>query len=128
MLFGSRLKLPQGSFPALGARHSPEREDGAHFFLGALFALSFCPTSGVFYFGMLVPMAATTDHGWLLPAVFAAATALLRAGRSLDSGVRHPSSGGFLRQNEGLLQTRLNTIVGVLFLAVGIYYCIALAA
>ena len=24
--------------------------------IGALFALAFCPTSGVFYFGMLIPM------------------------------------------------------------------------
>ena len=75
MLFGSRLKLPQGSPGARSEAFAGKGGWGA-FLLGALFALSFCPTSGVFYFGMLVPMAATTDHGWLLPAVFAAATAL----------------------------------------------------
>lgn len=76
---------------------------------------------------MLVPMAATTDHGWLLPAVFAAATALpvLAVAWILAFGIRH--LGAFYGRMKAL-QTRLNTIVGVLFLAVGIYYCIALAA
>lgn len=126
MLFGSRLKLPQGSPGARSEAFAGKGGWGA-FLLGALFALSFCPTSGVFYFGMLVPMAATTDHGWLLPAVFAAATALpvLAAAWILAFGIRH--LGAFYGRMKAL-QTRLNTIVGVLFLAVGIYYCIALAA
>ncbi|WP_302605918.1 aromatic aminobenezylarsenical efflux permease ArsG family transporter [uncultured Alistipes sp.] len=126
MLFGSRLKLAQGSPGARSEAFAGKGGWGA-FLLGALFALSFCPTSGVFYFGMLVPMAATTDHGWLLPAVFAAATALpvLAVAWILAFGIRH--LGAFYGRMK-TLQTRLNTIVGVLFLAVGIYYCIALAA
>lgn len=126
MLFGSRLKLPQGSPGARNEAFAGKGGWGA-FLLGALFALSFCPTSGVFYFGMLVPMAATTDHGWLLPAVFAVATALpvLAVAWILAFGIRH--LGTFYGRMKAL-QTRLNTIVGVLFLAVGIYYCIALAA
>lgn len=126
MLFGSRLKLPQGSPGARSEAFAGKGGWGA-FLLGALFALSFCPTSGVFYFGMLVPMAATTDHGWLLPAVFAAATALpvLAVAWILAFGIRQ--LGAFYGRMKAL-QTRLNTIVGVLFLAVGIYYCIALAA
>ncbi len=32
--------------------------------LGVLFALAFCPTSGVFYFGMLIPLSAAETGGY----------------------------------------------------------------
>ena len=41
-----------------------------------LFAMAFCPTSGVLYFGMLIPMSAQATTGYLLPIVFASATGL----------------------------------------------------
>ena len=44
--------------------------------MGAVLALVFCPTTGMLYFGMLLPLAATTPNGWLLPWVFALAAAL----------------------------------------------------
>jgi cytochrome c biogenesis protein CcdA len=44
--------------------------------LGILFALAFCPYSGVLYFGMLVPMTLAENNGLVLPAVFAIATGL----------------------------------------------------
>lgn len=44
--------------------------------LGILFALAFCPTSGVFYFLMLIPMTIASPDGLLLPPVFAIATGL----------------------------------------------------
>ncbi|MDP4280618.1 MAG: aromatic aminobenezylarsenical efflux permease ArsG family transporter [Bacteroidota bacterium] len=46
------------------------------FFLGCIFALAFCPYSGVLYFGMLIPLTLTSKFGILLPAVFAVATGL----------------------------------------------------
>jgi cytochrome c biogenesis protein CcdA len=46
------------------------------FLLGCLFALAFCPYSGVLYFGMLIPMTLTSKLGILLPLVFAVATGL----------------------------------------------------
>jgi len=46
------------------------------FFLGCLFALAFCPYSGVLYFGMLIPMTLTSKLGILIPLVFAIATGL----------------------------------------------------
>ena len=126
MLFGSRLKLPAGSPGARSEAFAGKGGWGA-FLPGAPSRCRSAPRAACSYFGMLVPMAATTDHGWLLPAVFAAATALpvLAVAWILAFGIRH--LGGFLRQNEGLADAA-NTIVGVLFLAVGIYYCIALAA
>ena len=47
MLFGDRLNLPQFGFQ--GNAEGLARKGG----WGALFALAFCPTSGVFYFGCL---------------------------------------------------------------------------
>jgi len=44
--------------------------------LGVFFALAFCPVSGVFYFGMLIPLTITSPEGLLLPVVFAIATGL----------------------------------------------------
>lgn len=44
--------------------------------LGILFALAFCPTSGVFYFGMLMPLSAAETGGYLLPIIYAIATGL----------------------------------------------------
>lgn len=45
------------------------------FLLGVVFALAFCPYSGVLYFGMLVPLTVSTS-GLHLPVVFAIATAI----------------------------------------------------
>lgn len=75
MLFGNRLNLPQFGFNSKGERIAKRGGWGA-FLLGVLFAMAFCPSSGMFYFGMLVPMSATATMGYLLPVVFAIATAL----------------------------------------------------
>lgn len=44
--------------------------------LGLLFALAFCPYSGVLYFGMLIPMVLAQPSGLLLLPTFAVATGL----------------------------------------------------
>lgn len=44
--------------------------------LGIVFALAFCPYSGVLYFGMLIPMTISSASGLWLPLVFALATGL----------------------------------------------------
>ena len=44
--------------------------------LGILFALAFCPYSGVLYFGMLIPMTIQSASGLTLPLVFAVATGI----------------------------------------------------
>ncbi len=45
-------------------------------FLGIVFALAFCPYSGVLYFGMLIPMTISSAGGLYLPVVFAIATGI----------------------------------------------------
>ena len=93
--------------------------------LGVLFALAFCPTSGVFYFGMLIPMSASVVMGYLLPILFAIATAL----PVLVVAWILAFSAGQIGAVYGKMQTMqkwLNIVVGVLFIAIGIYYCITI--
>jgi cytochrome c-type biogenesis protein len=44
--------------------------------LGMLFALAFCPYSGVLYFGMLIPITVASASGLFLPLLFAIATGI----------------------------------------------------
>ncbi len=46
------------------------------FLLGVLFALAFCPYSGVIFFGVLVPLILSSSEGLILPVIFAFATGL----------------------------------------------------
>ena len=45
-------------------------------FLGMLFALAFCPYSGVLFFGMLIPLVLKSNEALLLPPLFAFGTGL----------------------------------------------------
>ena len=124
MLFGNRINLPSFGFGGKGDWLARQGGAGA-LLLGVLFALAFCPTSGVFYFGMLIPMSASTTMGYMLPIFFAVATALpvLVVAWILAFCV------GQIGTAYGKMQTMqkwLNIAVGVLFIAIGIYYCLTL--
>ncbi|MEG2666926.1 MAG: aromatic aminobenezylarsenical efflux permease ArsG family transporter, partial [Bacteroidales bacterium] len=73
MLFGNKLNLSKFGYSGNGLK---KHGSWGALFLGILLALAFCPTSGVFYFGMLIPMAAAETGGYLLPIVFAIATGI----------------------------------------------------
>ena len=119
MFFGHLLPLPSFGFKGNGEQVAKRGGWGA-FLLGVLFALAFCPSSGIFYFGMLIPLSATTVAGWLLPVVFAIATALpvlLIAWVLAFSAQRIGKVYGQMQT----VQKWLNTIVGLLFIVIGIY-------
>ena len=122
MLFGHRMSLPSFGFKGDGEGLARRGSWGA-FLLGVLFALAFCPTSGVFYFGMLIPMSATAAAGWLLPVVFAVATALpvLVVAWILAFSAQRI---GVVYGRMQSVQKWLNRVVGVLFVAIGAYYCV----
>jgi cytochrome c biogenesis protein CcdA len=72
------LKL---KIPGLGSlSEKMERKSNSGFWgvllLGIVFALAFCPYSGVLYFGMLIPMTVSSASGLYLPLVFAIATGI----------------------------------------------------
>lgn len=124
MLLGDRLNLPKLGFGGMGEGLARKGGCGA-FLLGVLFAMAFCPSSGVFYFGMLIPMSVTATAGWMLPVVFAVATALpvLVVAWMLAFSVERV--GEFYGKMQAV-QKWLNVGVGVVFVAIGIYYCITM--
>ena len=120
MLFGSKLNLPSFGFKGNGEGLAKKGSWGA-LLLGLLFALAFCPSSAIFYFGMLIPLSATTTGGWLLPIVFAIATALPVLVIAWVLAFSSNSIGRFYGKMN-VIQKWLNWIVGGLFIVIGIYY------
>lgn len=118
MLFGNKLNLPKIGIS--GERVKMGGGIGA-LLLGMLFALAFCPTSGVFYFGMLIPMAAAEAGGYYLPVVFALATGLpvVLVAWVLAYSV---SSVGKVYNKIQTIQRWTTKIVAFLFIIVGVYY------
>ena len=91
--------------------------------LGFVFALAFCPYSGVLYFGMLIPMTISSASGLYLPVVFAIATGIpviifawLLA--YTVSGV------GTLYNRMKTFEVWFRRVISVLFIGVGIYYVV----
>ena len=122
MLFSHRLNLPQFGFNGSNAEGLKKRGGWGAFLLGVLFAMAFCPTSGMFYFGMLIPMSATTTMGYLLPVVFALATALPVLIVAWLLAFSMQEVGRFYGWMKGI-ERWTTIIVGVLFVLIGLYEC-----
>ncbi|MFZ5430604.1 MAG: aromatic aminobenezylarsenical efflux permease ArsG family transporter [Bacteroidota bacterium] len=91
------------------------------FLLGVVFALAFCPYSGVLYFGMLIPITVASAGGLFLPVVFALATGL--------PVILFAWLLAYAVGNVGKLYNRIKNfeywfrrVVAVLFIGVGLYY------
>ena len=65
-----KLNIPKINIGGEGLKKNTKGSWGA-LLLGILFALAFCPTSGVFYFGILMPLAAAETGGYFLPVIYA---------------------------------------------------------
>jgi len=88
--------------------------------LGIVFALAFCPESGIVYFGMLMPMSVESSMGYLLPVAFAVGTGLPVV---VMAWVFAFSISSFARLNRGmqLVKAWLTRIVAVLFILAGVF-------
>lgn len=120
MLFGDRLNLPKFGFSGTGKAEKLKGNLGS-LLLGVLFALAFCPTSGLFYFGMLIPMSAAEPGGYLLPIVYSVATGLPVILVAWILAYSVAGIGKFYNRIQ-VFQKWFNRVVAVLFIAVGIYY------
>ena len=120
MLFGDRLNLPKFGFSGTGKAEKLKGNLGS-LLLGVLFALAFCPTSGLFYFGMLIPMSAAEPGRYLLPIVYAVATGLPVILVAWVLAYSVAGIGKFYNRIQ-VFQKWFNRVVAVLFIAVGIYY------
>ena len=89
--------------------------------LGMIFALAFCPYSGVLFFGMLVPITITSASGLYLPVVFAVATGIpvIVFAWVLAYAV---SGIGNVYNKIKTFELWFRRVVAVLFIGVGIYY------
>jgi sulfite exporter TauE/SafE len=122
------LDILKIKFPGLSGLTKRFQENGTSKYqevllLGILFALAFCPYSGVLYFGMLIPMTISSASGLYLPIVFAIATGIpviifawLLA--YTVSGV------GKLYNSLKIFEIWFRRIISVVFIAIGIYYVI----
>lgn len=120
MLFGDRLHLPKFGFSG-NMNSSRLKGSWGSMLLGILFAMAFCPTSGLLYFGMLIPMSAQSTGGYLLPIVYALATGLPVI---LVAWILAFSVAGIGRFYDRMkvFQKWFNRIVATLFILVAVYY------
>ncbi len=120
MLFGDRLHLPKFGFSA-GSKTERLKGNWGSLFLGMLFAMAFCPTSGLFYFGMLVPLSAAESEGFILPVAFAITTGLPVILVAWLLAYSVAGVGRFYNRIQ-VFQKWFNRVVAILFILVGIYY------
>ena len=118
MLIGHKLNLPKCGFSGNAGSLKFTGYRGA-LLLGILFALSFCPTSGLFYFGLLIPLSA--ESGYILPIVFAFATSLPVLIVAWIIAFCMENLSRFVGHIQAF-QKYMNVAVALIFIAVGAYY------
>jgi len=89
--------------------------------LGMVFALAFCPYSGVLYFGILIPMTIASASGLYLPLIFAFGTGIPVILFAWLIAFSLGSIGGFYNKMKAF-EKWFRRIIAVLFILVGIYY------
>jgi len=89
--------------------------------LGLVFALAFCPYSGVLYFGMLVPMTVASPSGLYLPVIFALATGVPVIIFAWVLAYTVSGIGGVYNKVK-TFELWFRRIIAGLFILVGIYY------
>jgi len=91
--------------------------------LGVIFALAFCPYSGVLYFGMLIPMTISSGNAVAQPIVFAIATGIPVIIFAWLIAYTLSSVGIFYNKVKAF-EIWFRRVIAVLFIAIGIYYII----
>jgi len=91
--------------------------------LGIIFALAFCPYSGVLYFGMLIPLTVSSAAGLYLPLIFAIATGIPVIVFAWI--LAYTVSGiGSVYNKVKTFEIWFRRVVAILFIGVGIYYIV----
>jgi cytochrome c biogenesis protein CcdA len=91
--------------------------------LGIVFALAFCPYSGILYFGMLIPITIASPEGLYLPLIFAIATGLPVIVIAYLLAYSVGGVGTFFNKIK-YFEKWFRRIVSIIFIAVGIYFII----
>lgn len=118
------LQLP---LPSMGLSESLQRRlsqgglPGA-IALGALFALSFCPTSAALFFASLLPLAMAHQSMLMLPGMYGIGTALPVLGFAMMVSLGTLQLAA-VHQRIARAELLLRRLSGLLFLGAGLYYC-----
>lgn len=116
------------NFPGLGKIGTQMEQKGSWGYfdtvlLGIVFALAFCPYSGVLYFGMLIPMTVASASGLYLPLIFAVSTGIpviifawILAYSVSGIGKAHNRVKAF--------EIWFRRVIAVVFIMAGIYYIV----
>lgn len=118
-----KIKFPGFSRLASGMQNKQRWSYFDAILLGLVFALAFCPYSGVLYFGMLVPMTVTSASGLYLPMVFAIATGIPVIIIAWILAYTVSGVGSFYNKMKSF-ELWFRRIIAILFIIVGIYYIV----
>lgn len=115
------LKIPGIDRLTQKMEHSSKSGFWGVLLLGIVFALAFCPYSGVLYFGMLIPMTISQSSGLYLPVIFAIGTGIPVI---IFSWILAFSVGslGSLYNKLRAFELWFRRVVALLFIGVGLYY------
>jgi len=91
------------------------------FLMGVVFALAFCPYSGILYFGGLIPLSVNATAGYYLPFVFAIATGLPVIIFAWILAYSVSSLGSFYNKVK-TFEFWFRRAVAVVFIGVGVYF------
>jgi sulfite exporter TauE/SafE len=91
--------------------------------LGIVFALAFCPYSGVLYFGMLVPLTISSASGLYLPVIFAIATGIPVIVFAWVLAYTVSGLGGLYNKIK-IFELWFRRAIALVFIIVGLYYII----
>jgi cytochrome c-type biogenesis protein len=118
------FRMPWGQGGGLTDRIAARSRTGSPWsalLLGIVFALAFCPYSGVLYFGMLIPMTLSNPQGLILPPVFAVATGLPVIIIAWLLAYSISGIGNFYNKVR-VFEKWFRRVVAVVFILVGAYY------
>jgi len=119
------LNFKTGGINSLIQRYTENRKNSfwTVLVIGILFALAFCPYSGVLFFGMLIPITITSVKGLYLPVIFAIATGLPVI--IFAYLIAYTVSGvGKLYNKIQVFEKWFRYIVAVIFIGIGVYYTV----
>ncbi len=93
--------------------------------LGIVFALAFCPYSGVLFFGGLIPLSVASSSGYILPIFFAVATGLPVI---IFAWLLAFSVGNIARvyNNIRIFEKWIRLTFSVIFIVFGLYYILTI--
>ena len=117
------IKVSIPSFSLSQNKQNVFAESGVRgsFLLGAIFALSFCPTAAALFFGSLIPLALKSSHGAVLPLFYGIGTGIpvIIFAVSIALGVQSVSKWFHKTKT---FETYTRKITAVIFILVGIYF------